>query len=71
MLKKFEALDKDGDGKLEESAVVKLLAEETGMDEEDCKALVNKSDEGNDSTVTAEEFLNTWSIITGGKKYSK
>lgn len=60
---KFDELDKNGDGQLSRKSVMKLISEETGMDEDECKSLVYSEDEDNDGSISKAEFIDLWSNL--------
>ncbi len=61
---RFDELDKNGDGKLSRSAVIKILEEETKYDTDTCTKMVYEADGENDGSIQKEEFLGLWTFAS-------
>ncbi len=64
LTKRFDELDKNGDGKLSRTAVIKILKEETKFDDDTCEKMVYDADEENDGNIQKEEFLGLWTFAS-------
>ena len=65
LTKRFEELDKDGNGVLSENEVVSVIGEMMGVDRPRALALMQMFDRNHDGSLDKTEFMQMWASMFG------
>jgi len=67
LTKRFDELDKDGNGVLSENEVVTVIGEMMGVDRPRAIALMQMFDRNQDGNLDKTEFMQLWASMFGGR----
>jgi len=65
LTKRFDELDKDGNGVLSESELVTVIGEMMGVDQPRAVALMQMFDRNQDGSLDKTEFMQLWASMFG------